>query len=72
MNINYVPFISVNKNNRVYTLLLPVDAPYKECNEVLLDMAQGILVIQKKAQEEADKLKLEQEIADAKAEAAAD
>lgn len=69
MNVQYAPFLVINKNDRVYTILLPMGAPYDEVNEVCLEFAQAVLDIKKANIEAEEKKKLQEEMSNAKAEA---
>lgn len=69
MKINYIACLQVQKNDRVYSLILPENAPFDEAHQVLLEMAQGVLDIKKEREEALEKAKLEQELANAKHEA---
>lgn len=69
MQVNYIACTQIEKNGRVYSLFLPNEAPFEEANQVLLEMAKGILEIKKEREEALEKAKLEQEMNNAKAEA---
>lgn len=51
MLFKWTPVIEAEKNGKNYTLLLPYDAPYADCIEVVLEMAEGIKSLQKQAEE---------------------
>lgn len=69
MKINYIACLQKEINNRVYSLILPENAPFEEANEICLEFAQGILHIKKEREEMIEKAKLEQEMNDAREEA---
>lgn len=71
MQLNYIAVTQLEKNGRVYSLILPNDAPFDEAHQVCLEMAQGVLDIKKQREEALEKAKLDQEVANAKQEAAA-
>lgn len=71
MQVNYIACLQREKNNRVYSLILPNEAPFEEAHEILLLLAQDVLEIKKQREEMVEKAKLDQEVANAKQEAAA-
>lgn len=71
MKVNYIACLQKEKNNRVYSLILPDNAPFEEVNEICLEMAQGVLDIKKEREEMMEKAKLEQEMNNAREEAQA-
>lgn len=69
MPINYIACLQRQRENgRVYSFILPDQAPFEESNQVLLEMAQEVLAIKKEREEAIEKAKLEQEISDSKEE----
>lgn len=69
--INYLPFMQIQKESRAYIVLLPFNAPYEECHQVLIELAQQVLDMQKQKQDEAEKERLTKEMENQKAEAEA-
>lgn len=51
MIFKWTPIIEAEKNGKNYTLLLPYDAPYVDCIEIVLEMVEGIKSLQKQAEE---------------------
>lgn len=67
--IHQLPFMQIQKEGRAYILLLPMNAPFDEAHEAALEFAKEILDEKKMRQEAMEKAKLEQELANQKAEA---
>lgn len=70
MPINYIAAIQVQKNDRVYSLILPNDAPFEEAKTACLELALQIDEVKKQREEALEKAKLEKEVDNQKAEAA--
>ena len=64
MNQHLVIHFSVVKNERVYQLMLQPGSPYEEAVEALKEIQQGILDLQKQAQEREAQEKAENKPAD--------
>ncbi len=67
--INQLPFMQIRKEDRSYILLLPFNAPFDEAHDVMLEFAKDILEEKRVRQEILEKVKLEQELSNQKAEA---
>lgn len=68
--INHIPFMQIQKEGRAYILLLPFNAPFDECHDVMLEFAKEVLEEKRIRAEQADKSKLDKELENQKAEAA--